>query len=159
MLSRIFRVEGKGLRRRKLEKGILSRILGEEEFEVFALEVAEQAVVLTEDGVREFAFRVLEFEDLFFNRVAGDEAVGEDIAGLADAVGAVDGLSLNGGVPPGIEEEDISGGGQIEAKAAGTEADEEELAGGVVLEALDTCLAVAGGAVEIFIGEAGFVEA
>ena len=66
-----------------------------------------------------------------------DQAVGEDLLGLADAVGAVDGLRLDGGVPPGVEQVDVVGGGQVQAEAAGLEADQEERAVGVGLEALD----------------------
>jgi hypothetical protein len=67
-------------------------------------------------------------------------------------VGAVDGLGLGGRVPPGVEEEDVLGGGKVEAEAAGLEADQEELAVVVFLEAPDARFAVAGAAVE------GFVE-
>ena len=63
--------------------------------------------------------------------------------GLADAVGAVDGLGFDGGVPPGIEEVDVIGGGEIQSKSAGFERDEEERTLGIGLEALDTLLALA----------------
>ena len=98
--------------------------------------------------------RLLELEDLLLDGVPGDQAVGEDGAGLADAVGAVDGLGLDGGVPPGVEQEDVVGGGQVEAEAAGLEADQEELAVGIGLEALDPRLAVARLAVEVLVGDA-----
>ena len=47
---------------------------------------------------------------------------------LADAVGAVGGLVLDGGVPPGIHVDDVVGGGEVEPGAAGLEADQEEIA-------------------------------
>ena len=57
--------------------------------------------------------------------------------GLADPVRAVDGLGLDGRVPPGVEQVDIFGGGQVQAQAAGLEADQEDRAVGVGLEPLD----------------------
>jgi hypothetical protein len=45
----------------------------------------------------------------------------EDIALLADAEGAVGGLIFDGWIPPSIEVEDVTGGGQVEAGASGLE--------------------------------------
>ncbi len=101
---------------------------------------------------------MLEAEDFFFDGVLGDDAAGVDGFVLADAVGAVDGLGFDGGVPPGVEEVDVVGGGEVEAEAAGFEGDEEEGAGGVGLEMLDALLAVAGFAIEIFVDDAFGVE-
>ncbi len=78
--------------------------------------------------------------------------------GLADAVRAVDGLGLDGRVPPGIEQVNIFGSGQVKSQAAGLEADQEDRAVGVGLEPLDLGGAVAGPAVEIFIGDLFLVE-
>ena len=78
--------------------------------------------------------------------------------GLADAVRAVDGLGLDGRVPPRVEQVDVLGGGQVQAQAAGLEADQEDRAVGVVLEPLDPLGAVAGAAVEVFVGELLLVE-
>src|SRR5688572_12312475 len=64
---------------------------------------------------------------------------------MADAVGAVDGLVFDGGVPPGVEEDDIAGGGEIEADAAGAQGNEEDGGAGSVLELFDERLAVLGG--------------
>jgi hypothetical protein len=74
-------------------------------------------------------FALLEVPDFFFDGAGRDEAVSVDGAGLADAVGAVDGLRFDGGVPPGIVKNDVAGGGEIEAGAGGAEAEEED--GGV----------------------------
>jgi hypothetical protein len=41
-------------------------------------------------------------------------------------VGAVDGLGFDGGVPPGVEEDDVGSGGKVEAESAGLERDEED---------------------------------
>jgi hypothetical protein len=85
-----------------------------------------------------WAFALLEFPDFFLDGAWGDEAVGVDGAGLADAMGAVDGLGFDGGVPPGVVEDDVAGGGEIEAGAGGAEAEEEHGGVGIVLEALTT---------------------
>src|SRR5579859_5320854 len=69
--------------------------LRQQQFQVVAAELADQAVIGADDRVGQVALGLLELEDLFFDRVLGDEAIGEDLAGLADAVGAVDGLSLD----------------------------------------------------------------
>ena len=62
-----------------------------------------------DDRLGELAFARLQLEDFFFDGVAGDEAVGDDRLLAADAVGAVDGLRFDGGVPPGVEQEDVVG--------------------------------------------------
>jgi hypothetical protein len=134
------------------------RGLGEEEFEVFGLELGDEAFVFADDGGGEVAFGLLEEENFFLDGVAGDEAVGEDGFGLTDAVGTVDGLGFDGGVPPWVEEEDVVGGGEVEADAAGFEGDEEEGAGGIGLKTVDALAAVAGLTVEVLVGEAGEVE-
>jgi hypothetical protein len=65
-------------------------------------------------------------------------------------MGAVDGLAFHGWVPPRVEQIDVVGGGQVEAESAGFQADQEQLAVRVVLEALDPGLPIAGAAVEVF---------
>ena len=110
-------------------------------------------VVGVEDGVGQVALRLLELEDLLLDGVAADQAVGEDVLGLADPVRAVDGLGLDGRVPPGVEQVDVLGGGQVQAQAAGLEADQEDRALRVGLEPLDLRGAVAGPAVEVFVGD------
>ena len=75
---------------------------------------------------------MLKQHDFFFNRVFSDHSIGHDGLRLADAVGAVDGLVLDGGIPPGVVEQDVACGGEIEAAAAGFEAQKEH-AGLVIL--------------------------
>ena len=57
---------------------------------------------------------MLELEDFFFDGIACNEAVGEDLTGLADTVSTVNGLCFDGGVPPWVEEEDVFRGGKVE---------------------------------------------
>src|SRR5690606_7074684 len=87
-------------------------------------------------------------EDALFDGALDDEPIGGDGAGLADAVAAVDGLGFDGGVPPRVEEEDIARGGEVEAGAAGFEADQKHRSVGVVAEAGNAFGAVLGAAVE-----------
>ena len=61
--------------------------------------------------------------DAFFYRASRHHAVDEDGFGLADAVDSVDGLRFDSGVPPGVEEENVVGGVEGDAGAAGFERD------------------------------------
>lgn len=132
---------------------------GQQVVEVLFAEGGEGGVVLAEDRLGEVALALLEFENALFDGVLGDEAIGEDGAGLADAVGAVNRLGFDGGVPPGVEEIDVIGGGEIEAGAAGFQAKQEDGAIGIGLEMLDTFLTIRGGAVEILVLQARLIEA
>ena len=53
----------------------------------------------------------MKFQDALLDRVLGDDAVGEDGARLADPMRAVNRLGFDGGVPPGVEEINVAGGG------------------------------------------------
>src|SRR5690606_20362140 len=64
--------------------------------------------------------------------------------GLADAVGAVGGLVLDGGVPPAVVVDDVVGAGQVEAGAGGFERQQEHRRP-PVLEAADHLLAAGHG--------------
>ena len=87
--------------------------LAQQQFQVVGGEVADDAVVGGDDGVGEVFLGLLQFEDFVLDGVFGDQAVGEDSFRLANAMRAVDGLSLGGGVPPRIENEDVIGRGQV----------------------------------------------
>lgn len=112
------------------------------------------------DGVVEGGFAFFEGHHFFFDGVAHEEAVDEDGVFLADAVGAVGGLVFDGGVPPGVEVEDVGGSGEIEAGAAGFEGDEEDGGAETALELLDEVFSFrdGGGAVEPEVGDFGFGE-
>src|SRR6185369_1602298 len=62
---------------------------------------------------------------------------------------AVDGLRFDRGVPPGIEDEHIVGGGQVQSDTARFEADQEHWERRVVLKAGHASLAILGFAVQI----------
>ncbi len=57
--------------------------------------------------------------DALLEGVLCDEAVDEDVLVLADAVGAVGGLSLDGGIPPEVIVDDMACGSEIETGACG----------------------------------------
>src|SRR4051794_8296652 len=75
---------------------------------------------------RERLLALLQFEHALLDRALRDELVDEDGLVLADAVGPVGGLVLDGRVPPGIVVNDRVGRCQIEPGAAGLEADQEQ---------------------------------
>src|SRR2546423_2114424 len=63
-----------------------------------------------EDAGDERALVSVHRNDLLLDRVPRDQAVDRDRLGLADAMGAIARLVLDGRVPPGIEMEDVVGG-------------------------------------------------
>jgi hypothetical protein len=100
-----------------------------------------------------WALLLLQVPDLLLDRAGGDEAVGVDRAGLADAVGAVDGLGFDGGIPPRIVQHDVAGGGEVEAGAGGAEGEEEHGGACLVVEGADHFLPVLGIAGEYMGGD------
>ena len=85
---------------------------------------------------------------LLLDRAAGDQPVHLDRLGLADPVGAVGGLLLDGRVPPAVDVDDVVGAGQVEPGAAGLERQQEDRESRPVagaLEARDHRLALADG--------------
>jgi len=109
--------------------------------------------------VGEVAFGGVECQDAFFDGALGDQPVDGDRALLADAVGAVAGLVFHRGVPPGVHVDHIVGGGEVQAEAAGAQADQEEFAlarlkggdGGAAL-------GLGGAAVQILVADAAGVQ-
>ena len=80
---------------------------------------------MVKNGIGQFSFVLLHLQDFLFNRVFRNDFAGKDMACLADAVGAVDGLRFRGGIPPWIEQEDVIRRREIEADAACLEADQK----------------------------------
>ena len=70
-------------------------------------------------------FGGLECHDFFFDGSLRDEPVDDDGPGLTDSVGAVDGLRLDGRVPPRVEQDDVVGLDEVEPDTARLERDEE----------------------------------
>ncbi len=101
---------------------------------------------------------LLKLENFVFDAVFADDAVGDDFFGLADAVGAVDGLGFDGGIPPGVEEEDVVGGGEIESDPAGFEADKKDGAVGSGLKAVNFSGAVFALSIEVRVGNVLLIE-
>lgn len=73
----------------------------------------------SENVLGECEFFFDEGVDALFDGALADEFVDEDVLLLADAEGAIGGLIFDGGIPPTIEVDDVAGGGEIEAGAAG----------------------------------------
>jgi hypothetical protein len=67
------------------------------------------------------ALFLLKLYDLIFNCVFTYHAIGKNILGLSDTVGTVDGLLLDGRVPPWIHDINIVGCRQVQANASGLE--------------------------------------
>ena len=82
--------------------------------------------VAGEGGVDDGLLLLLHREDFLLDRAARDEFDAVHAPGLADAVRAVGGLVLDGGVPPGVEVNDHVGAGEVQPGAAGLEADQEK---------------------------------
>src|SRR5699024_6117644 len=112
---------------------------------------------LGHEGVEELGLAPLQRQHLLLDRALGDVAVDHDRLRLPDPVGAVDGLILGGGVPPRVHEEDVVRLGEVEAEAAGLEADEEHR-GLTGPERLDHGPAVPRRPVEDDVGDAAAIE-
>ena len=80
---------------------LTSLFFAEEEFQIGFGEALGEAF-LAEDVRDGLAFALLEVPDFFLNRSGGDKFVGVDGFGLADTVGAVNGLRFHGRIPPRI---------------------------------------------------------
>src|SRR5882757_649201 len=89
---------------------------GQQREQVVAGETARGTAV-AQGGLEQRALLLLERQDAFLDGAQRDQAIDEHRAFLADAVGAIGGLRLDGGVPPGVDQEDVVGGGQVEAAA------------------------------------------
>lgn len=55
---------------------------------MFAAETGNDAVIRRDDGAGDFALRLLQIENLFLDRIAGDEAIGEHMMRLSDTMAA-----------------------------------------------------------------------
>ncbi|GIX61281.1 coronin [Babesia caballi] len=133
----------------------------EEEREVGGAEPRHGGARRADGRVEDDHLLLLQLDDALLDRVPADEPHGVHGLGLPDAVGALDGLQLGGRVPPGVHEEDAVGDLEVEALAAGHEADEQDAEPGVVVELEQHVPASVdgGGADEDGAGHAGGAEA
>src|SRR5438105_6791401 len=147
-------------RRERPPPGARSRLgsSSEQQLQLRSSDLRQRALILAENCVCQVALRALQLENLFLDRVACHQAAGDHVPLLSDAVSAVDGLGLDGRIPPRVEEKHVLGGRQIEPMTASPQADEEELTLRVPLKALDDRLSVAGGAIEICVHDGLRVE-
>lgn len=83
--------------------------------------------------------------DALLEGAFADEVVGDNGTRLANAVGAVGGLVLDGGVPPAVVVDDVGGLGEGEAEGAGAKGEDEEAGARVAGEGLDLGAALRGG--------------
>ena len=120
-------------------------VVGEDELQVVETEVGGKAFIAQHVG-DELRFLVLKNADFLLDRVAGEQAVGDDLVFLSDPVGSVDGLVFHGGVPPGIVEDDVGSGSEVESRTARLERDKEYRHRLVAVEVIDLVLTVLGGA-------------
>jgi len=98
-----------------------------------------------DEGAEQAELFALEALDVGLDGLAGDEPVDKHRLLLPNPVDPVNGLLFGGGVPPGIEEEDVVGGVQGDPGAASLEGGEEDGGAAVFLERAHGGLAVAGG--------------
>ena len=115
--------------------------VSEDELEIVDTEVGSKAFIAKHIG-DELRLLVLEDADFLFYGISSKQAVGDNLILLADAVRAVDGLVLDGGVPPWIIEDDVRGGGEVESRAAGLQREHENGWVFRCLETLDFAFAV-----------------
>src|SRR5262249_31714991 len=93
--------------------------LPEQDFNIVAGKIFHKASILLYQVIRQHLLPLLQLQDLFFDGILADHLVGEDFSRLTDPVGAVDGLHFRGGIPPGIDDVDVVGHGQVEPDATG----------------------------------------
>ena len=106
---------------RRREEGT---ILPEQFTEFLVAELAYPTFACGYGHICEVALVLNHLVDALLKGVLGDEAVDKDVLVLANAVGTVGGLSLDGGIPPEVVVDDMAGGGEVETGAGGLEREE-----------------------------------
>jgi hypothetical protein len=96
------------------------------DLQVLGRQLRRVLAALVQQSFHQAAFAVLQGQDFFLHRPDGDQLVNENRFRLADAVGAVGGLRFHGRVPPRIVMDDRVRRRQVQAGAAGFEADQEQ---------------------------------
>ena len=105
--------------------------------ELLVVHIGEPGFARAHGHVRDGFLCLEKRVDFFFERSLGDEPVDLHVARLPDTEGAVGGLRFDGGVPPQVVMDDLRCGGEVEARSARLEREDEHLAFGVLLEVLD----------------------
>ena len=107
-----------------LASGFLAE--GHQVAQLLVAELGEAGFAASEYGVRQRPLAVEQCRDPLLDRAPGDHPVHLDRLGLADPVGAVGGLLLDGRVPPAVDVDHVVGAGEVEAGAARLEAEQED---------------------------------
>ena len=102
--------------------------LRQQKLDIFPSQVTYETVFRTDDRVSKVSLGLLQLQYFLFDRVAGNQAIGKNLALLTDAMRAVYSLSLDSGVPPRVENEDIVGCGEVQTHAPSLQADKEQRA-------------------------------
>ena len=84
--------------------------------DVLGSQAPVERVAGVEHACHQLSLARCECEHLLLNGVRGDQAIDVHGAGLPDPVGAVDRLRFDGRVPPRVEQEDVVGLGQVQAR-------------------------------------------
>src|SRR5579862_9594849 len=87
-------------------------LIAEQKSEVIQREGAGE-VFFAQDVCGQRALAALELADFLLDALLNQQPVGDDMAGLADTVGAVDGLVFDRRIPPWIVEHDVTRGGEV----------------------------------------------
>ena len=116
---------------------------GEEELEVFHLEISSEAF-FSEHAGHHGALLLLEVANFFFDTVAHEEAIGVHLALLSNPVASVDRLIFDGRVPPRIVENHVTCRGEVETAAACLQREKEGLGIFAFLEIADDLVTVFG---------------
>ncbi len=56
--------------------------LGKQQFQIFPLQISYKTVIRADDGVGQIAFGLLQLEDLLLDRIARNQAIGENLLRL-----------------------------------------------------------------------------
>ena len=125
-----------------------ARSVGKQEPQVLQGEALGKLLLAQHVG-HQRALLLLERADLLLDALAHQQAVGHHVAGLADAVRAVNGLVFHRRIPPRIEQHHVGRGGEVEPEAAGLEGNQEHGAALGGLKVLHEVAAILGAAGEI----------
>ena len=95
-------------------------LIAEQKSKVIQREGAGEAF-FAEDVLGQRALAPLQLSDFLLDALLHQQPVGNDVAGLANAVGAVDGLVFNRRIPPRIIKDNVTRGGEVQPESAGTQ--------------------------------------